>query len=84
MAEPLTSDGRVATRGAVERRAQELIERGFGNAEAARICRIELGGRTTAACIAWYRSHRRKRQTRHQSSRASAPFENLWQRLQIC
>jgi hypothetical protein len=60
MAEPLTSDGRVATRGAVQRRAEELIRHGFNNRAAAEICRVELGGRTTPACIAWYRSHMRK------------------------
>ena len=60
MAEPLTSDGRVATRGAVQRRAEELIRQGFDNRAAAAVCRIELGGRTTPACIAWYRSRMRR------------------------
>lgn len=60
MAEPLTSDGRVATRGAVQRRAEELIRQGLDNRAAAEVCRIELGGRTTPACIAWYRSRMRR------------------------
>jgi hypothetical protein len=60
MTEPLTSDGRVATRGAVQRRAEELIAQGLSNRAAAEICRVELGGRTTPACIAWYRSRLRK------------------------
>jgi hypothetical protein len=62
MTEPLTSDGRVATRGAVQRRAEELIAQGLGNRAAAKICRVKLGGRTTPACIAWYRSRMRKAQ----------------------
>jgi hypothetical protein len=62
MAEPLTSDGRVATRGAVQRRAEQLIRQGLDNQTAAEICRRELGGRTTPACIAWYRTHMRKGQ----------------------
>jgi len=62
MTEPLTSDGRVATRGVVRRRAEELITYGLDNRAAAEICRLELGGRTTPACIAWYRSHMRRRQ----------------------
>jgi hypothetical protein len=60
MTEPLTSDGRVATRGAVQRRAEELIAQGLSNRAAAEICRVELGGRTTPACIAWYRSRMRQ------------------------
>jgi hypothetical protein len=60
MVEPLTSDGRVATRGAVQRRAEELIAQGLSNRAAAEICRVELGGRTTPACIAWYRGRMRK------------------------
>jgi hypothetical protein len=66
MAEPLTSDGRVATRGAVQRRAEELIAQGLSNRAAAEICRVELGGRTTPACIAWYRSRLRKSAGTHQ------------------
>jgi hypothetical protein len=60
MTEPLTSDGRVATRGAVRRRAEQLIRQGLDNRTAAEVCRRELGGRTTPACIAWYRTHMRK------------------------
>jgi hypothetical protein len=60
MTEPLTSDGRVATRGAVQRRAEELIAQGLNNSAAVEICRVELGGRTTSACFAWYRSRMRK------------------------
>jgi hypothetical protein len=61
MAEPLTSDVRVATRGAVQRLAEELIRKGIDNRSAAAICRAELGGRTTHKCIAWYRTHMRKK-----------------------
>jgi hypothetical protein len=62
MTEPLTSDGRVATRGAVQRHAEELIAQGLSKRAAAEICRVELGGRKTPACIAWYRSRIREAQ----------------------
>lgn len=65
MTEPLTSDWRLATPGAVQRRAEELTRQGLSNRTAAGICRVELGGHTTPGCIAWYRSHMRKRQGRH-------------------
>jgi hypothetical protein len=48
----------------VQRRAEELIRHGYSNPAAAQICRIELGGRTTPACIASYRSHMRKAEAR--------------------